>query len=94
MARRGLSAPVLVTTDNCSDLIRAVEQVLPHSLQQRCLAHRVRNVTDKVPHRARHEVEAVVQAAHYAPNREIADMIADETLKSYQGQYPSAMNSF
>jgi len=94
MVRRGLSAPVLATTDGSPGLIRAVEEVFPHSLRQRCLAHKVRNVTDKVPDRTRHEVKAAVQAAYYAPNREIADMIATETLKSYQSLYPSAMKSF
>jgi len=47
-----------------------------------------------VPDIARHEVKAAVQAAYYAPNREIAEMIAAETLKAYQSLYPSAMRSF
>jgi len=45
MVSRGLSAPVLVTTDGSPGLIRAVEEVFPYSLRQRCLAHKVRNVT-------------------------------------------------
>jgi len=94
VARRGLSAPVLVTMEGSSGLIRAVAEVFPRSLRQRGLAHKVRNVTDKVPDRARHEVKAAVQAAYYAPNREIADMIAAETLNSYQSLYPSVMKSF
>lgn len=35
---RGLSAPVLVTTDGSPGLIRAVEEVFPYSLRQRCLS--------------------------------------------------------
>ena len=52
IVRRGLPTPVLVTTDGAPGLIRAVEEVFPTSLRQRCLAHKTRNVTDKVPHGA------------------------------------------
>ena len=36
---RGLVDPVLVATDGAPGLIRAVAEVLPRSLRQRCLAH-------------------------------------------------------
>jgi putative transposase len=49
MVRRGLRAPVQTTTDGSPGVIRAVEEVFPHSLRQRCLAHKTRNVLDKVP---------------------------------------------
>ena len=65
-----------------------------HSLRQRCLVHKVRNVTDKVPDSARTEVKAAVQATYYAPTQEVAQMVAADVLKRYQGTYPSAMKSF
>jgi len=94
MLKRGLRTPVLITSDGAPGLIRAVEEVFAHSLRQRCLAHKVRNVTDKVPERARAEVKAAVQAAYYAPNQEVAVMIAADVLRKYQGLYPSVMKSF
>ena len=94
MVRRGLQAPVLTTTDGAPGLIRAVEEVFPNSLRQRCLAHKTRNVTDKVPNGARVEVKNAVRAAYYAPTREVADMIAADVLKTYQSVYPAAMRSF
>ncbi len=94
MVKRGLRPPVQVTTDGAPGLIRAVTEVFPRSLRQRCLAHKTRNVLDKVPDSARDEVKAAVQAAYYAPNRDIADQIAAEVLKTYQSRYPSAMKSF
>jgi putative transposase len=94
MVRRGLQTPVMVTTDGAPGLIRAVEEVFPNSLRQRCLAHKTRNVTDKVPDSVRAEVKNAVRAAYYAPNREVADMIAADVLKSYQDAYPAAMRSF
>jgi transposase-like protein len=94
MVKRGLQTPVLVTTDGAPGLIRAVEEVFPHSLRQRCLAHKTRNVTDKVPDSARAEIKNGIRAAYYAPNREVADMIAADVLKTYQSDYPAAMHSF
>lgn len=91
---RGLSTPVMITTDGAPGLIRAVEEVYARSLRQRCLVHKIRSVIGKVPLSARDEVKAAVQAAYYAPSQEIADNIAAEVLKNYQRDYPSAMNSF
>jgi len=91
---RGLQAPVLVTTDGAPGLIRAVEEAWPNSLRQRCLAHKIRNVIGKVPDDTQAELKAMVHSAYYAPNREVAEMIAKDLLERYQDQYPSAMKSF
>ena len=94
MIARGLPTPVIITTDGAPGLIRAVEEVFPRSLRQRCLAHKIRNIIGKLPMTARGEVKATVQAAYCAPNREIADQIAVEVLRKYQYTYPSAMKCF
>ena len=94
MVKRGLRTPVLVNTDGAPGLIRAVEEVFPNSLRQRCLAHKTRNVTDKVPDSARAEVKSAIRAAYYAPNRKVANMVAADVLKNYQNRFPSAMRSF
>lgn len=46
---RGLADPLLVAIDGAPGLIRAVEEVFPRSLRQRCLAHKIRNLQQKVP---------------------------------------------
>jgi putative transposase len=94
MVKRGLQTPVMVTTDGAPGLMRAVEEVFPRSLRQRCLAHKTRNVTHKVPDSVRAEIKNAVRAAYYAPNREVADMIAADVLSTYQRDYPAAMHSF
>ena len=94
MIARGLPTPVMVTTDGAPGVIRAVEEVFPRSLRQRCLAHKMRNIVGKVPMTARDEVKGTVHAAYYAPNREIADQIAAEALRKHQDTYPSAMKCF
>jgi putative transposase len=94
LVKRGLRTPVHVTTDGAPGLIRAVSEVFPKSLRQRCLAHKTRNVLDKVPDSAREEVKAMIRAAYYAPNQDVAKKVADDVLKTYQDRYPSAMKSF
>jgi putative transposase len=94
MQGRGLNVPVLIATDGAPGLIRAVEEAWPKSLRQRCLAHKMRNVIDKVPDHASAEVKAMVKSAYYAPNREVAEMIAKDLMDRYQDLYPSAMKAF
>jgi transposase-like protein len=94
MQQRGLAAPVLVTTDGAPGLIRAVEEAWPKSLRGRCLAHKIRNVIDKVPNGAKAEVKAMVQSAYYAPNREVGEMIAKDLMDRYVKLYPSAVKAF
>lgn len=53
-----------------------------------------RNITDKVPDSVREAIKAAVQGAYYAPNRQIAQMVAADVLATYKDEYPSAMASF
>ena len=94
MVRRGLNPPVLVTTDGAPGLIKAVTEVWGKSLRQRCLAHKMRNILDKVPKAAREEVKRRVQDVFYAPSLEAARERAAEVIEDFQDLYPSAMRSF
>jgi putative transposase len=49
LVERGLRAPLLVITDGAPGLIGAVEVTFAHSLRQRCVIHRCRNLLAKVP---------------------------------------------
>lgn len=80
MRKRGLRVPVLIRTDGAPGLIRSVEEAWPNSLRQHCLAHKIRNVLDKVSDQDREEVRAMVQGAWYAPKRIIGEMIATDVL--------------
>jgi len=42
MRRRGLPDPLLVASDGAPGMIRAIEECLPRSVRQRCLAHKMR----------------------------------------------------
>ena len=59
MAGRGQRGPTLVISDGAPGLLAAVESVFPHSLTQRCLIHRARNLVATVPLHGQAEVKAV-----------------------------------
>jgi putative transposase len=94
MVRRGLRIPTLVTTDGAPALVAVVEAIWPLSLRQRCLAHKKRNVLDKVPTEAHQEVKKALNAVYDAPNREVADLMAAHFIAQYSALYPSAVTCF
>jgi transposase-like protein len=54
LRRRGLPDALLVASDRAPGMIRAIEECLPRSLRQRCLAHKMRNLQSKsLPSRRR-----------------------------------------
>lgn len=94
LVQQGLRAPVLMTSDGAPGLTAALEEVFPEALRQRCLAHKVRNVTQKVSLADQAQVKADVQSAYYASSQEVARLVADAVVKKWQSTYPSAMASF
>jgi putative transposase len=91
---RGLADPVLVITDGAPGLIRAVEEVLPRSLRQRCLAHRIRNLEGKVPAEQWPEVKGLAHAAYRASSPALARLTRDEFVKRFEAELPSATTCF
>jgi transposase-like protein len=91
---RGLVDPVLVTTDGAPGLIRAVEEVLPRSLRQRCLAHKIRNLQSKVPEESWREVKARALAAYQAASPMLAELAKEEFVKRFERELPAATACF
>lgn len=88
--RRGMPAPLTVTTDRAPRLIRAVEESWPKSLRLRCWVHRMRNVLAKVPESMRSEVKAHLIALRDAPTPETGEAAAADFLRRFQTEPPSA----
>jgi putative transposase len=94
LVARGLPTPLAITSDGAPGLLRAVEEVWPHSLRLRCWAHKMRNVLDKVPDAARAEVKAYLQAVRDAPTPAAGRQAAAQALETYGRLYPAALKSF
>ena len=99
LVARGLRAPLLVVSDGAPGLIAAVELVFPHSLRQRCLIHRARNVLAKVPAEHQGEVKSAYWAIFDDTGAETAeDAIAvvrgraDRFTVAYAKRFPAAVD--
>lgn len=91
---RGLNDPLLIATDGAPGLIRAVEEVFPKSLRQRCLAHKIRNLESKVPQECWREVKARALAAYQAASPMLAELAREEFVKRFERELPSATACF
>jgi transposase-like protein len=91
---RGLVEPLLAITDGAPGLIRAVEEVMPRALRQRCLAHKIRNLEQKVPAERWRELKAQAFAACTAGSPATARLLRDEFVKRFERELPSATSCF
>jgi transposase-like protein len=90
----GMHDPVRVATDGAPGLTRAVEEVFPQSLRQRCLAHKLRNRGAKVPEERWPEVKAHALAAYQALSPLAARAAAEEFCRRYAPEFPRAVACF
>ena len=89
---RGMRAPALVVADGAPGIWKAVGELWPAALAQRCTVHALRNLTAKLPKRHHREVkarwwQAFDEAA--APAEATAGLRA--IVSDYRASYPSAM---
>ena len=95
MKRRGLSDPLLVTTDGAGGLIRAAEECFPRSDRQRCLVHKTRNLQSKVTdEQIWPQFKAEATSVYQAANVETARVLKDPFIKRWTKKFPSAVACF
>ena len=94
MRSRGLGDPLLITSDGAGGIIKAIETCFPRSERQRCLAHRMRNLSAKVPEDVWPEFKARAMACYQAPSRAIARDLANGVVADFERDLPSAVNCF
>lgn len=56
--------------------------------------HKIRNVLDKVPEAVRDVVKAHLVAVRDAPDYALGKQLAEEVIRRFEKDYPSAMKSF
>ena len=91
MRRRGLLDPLLVASDGASGMIRAIEECLPRSVRQRCLAHKMRNLQSKVPENVWPEFKARAATCYQAPSPALARLLRNDIATTYGKDLPSAV---
>jgi transposase-like protein len=91
LRRRGLPDPLLVASDGAPGLIRAIEDGLPRTVRQRCLAHKMRNLQSKVPEDVWPEFKARASASYQAASPALARLLRDDIVTTYGRDLPSAV---
>lgn len=91
--RRGLTGRRLemICVDGGSGLLAALPTVFPGIPVQRCWAHKIRNVLDKVRSPERDAVKAGLHAIMNADNRPKALVAARRFADRWQAKYPNAV---
>lgn len=92
MIARGLRTPALVIADGAPGIWKAVRELWPNALEQRCTIHALRNVTSKLPERHHAEVKArwwktFDEARSAGEARHQLQALASD----YRAAYPSAV---
>lgn len=89
--RRGLTGNHLglVVTDGCPGLGAALQVVYPHVLHQRCWAHKMRNILDKVRRKDLEAVKVDAQAIYRARNRNAARDAFARFKRRWAKHYPA-----
>src|SRR5204862_4230710 len=91
LSRRGLPDALLVARDGAAGMIRAIEECLPRSMRQRCLAHKMRNLQSKVPEDVWPEFRARAAAVYQAASPALARLLRDDIAATYGNDLPSAV---
>src|SRR5437588_1569160 len=91
LRRRGLPDPLLTASDGAPGMIRAIEECLPRSIRQRCLAHKMRNLQCKVPEDVWPEFKARSSSCYQAALPALARLLRYELASTYARDLPSAV---
>lgn len=91
---RGLRQPLLVISDGAPAIINAITTKFPKVDRQRCIAHKLRNITAKLPKDVAKALIEEVKAVYYAPDRATAEALAVQVTSKYAPLYPAAVQCF
>jgi len=91
LLNRGLAAPEVICADGGLGLISVLPEVYPHIPLQRCWAHKMRNILDKVPRKKQKAVKRGLTKIYTAENLFEARASANRWVRSWIGQYPKAV---
>ena len=90
--RRGLAlAPELAVGDGALGFWKALDEVWPGALHQRCWVHKTANVLNKAPKSVQTPMKADLREIHHAPSRAAADAAIEVFAQKYGARYAKAV---
>jgi len=90
LEERGLQPPALVIHDGNQGMAKALKAVWKAVPRQRCIAHKIRNVLDRVPRAHQGEVKRALRKIFYAPCLDEALEAVKEFAAKYGKRFPTA----
>jgi len=91
LINRGLCAPEVICADGGDGLISILPEVFPHVPLQRCWAHKMRNILDKVPRKKQQAVKRGLTKIYLAKNLHEAQAAVKRWTRSWVDIYPKAV---
>ncbi len=91
MTRRGLKTALLVVTDGNPGVMKAVKEVFPLALRQRCQKHKMNNILGKAPKEAEKLLKDAIHRAFHAETYEEGLRMGREVIETFRGRFPAAM---
>lgn len=91
ITERGLKEPLLIINDGNSGLRRAIREVFPFSLRQRCQVHKMRNILAKLPKDIIPELKPLLGQVFRAKTYEEGLKKGHSLIARFKKLYPSAM---
>ena len=91
MTSRGLNAPLLIIHDGNPGLRKAIREVFPESLRQRCQVHKMRNILSKLPKSVIAEIKPLIWQVFRAKSYEVGLEKGRQLIERFKQRYPSAM---
>jgi len=88
---RNFKEPLLVVYDGNPGLKKAIREVFPSSLKQRCQVHKMRNILSKLPRKATTELKPLILQVFRAKSHSEGIRKGKELIARFKELYPSAM---
>jgi transposase-like protein len=91
LINRGLAQPEVICADGGEGLISILPEVYPNVPFQRCWAHKVRNILDRVPRKKQAAVKKGLRKIYAAGTLFEAQTAAKRWTRSWMEKYPKAV---
>lgn len=91
MTARGLQEPLLVISDGNAGLKKALREVFPHALRQRCQVHKMRNILAKLPRSIQAKMKRLIHQVFHAATYDEGLRRGRALIARFKARYPSAM---
>ena len=91
---RGLRVLMLIISDGGPGLKKAIDNCFSEILCQRCIAHKLKNISNKLDEEGRRELMPLIKDVYYQTDYDTAKLIAGKLIDKFLPVYPSAVKCF